>query len=107
MKKIKETLNEIFVGTVQDLKNATPDNRDKEILRMAIIAELDASNLYEQMSEIAIHPAVKKLLLDISKEEKVHVGEFEFLLERLDPEHEESEEEGKEEAEELTSDLWG
>jgi len=57
---------------------------DAEILRVGIIAELDAVNLYQQMADKATSPDVKKLLLDIAKEEKTHVGEFEALLLKLD-----------------------
>jgi rubrerythrin len=62
--------------------------RDMQILRLAIIAELDASNLYEKLAQLAQNGKVTKVLLDISREEKVHVGEFEEMLEMVDPEHE-------------------
>ena len=58
---------------------------DREILRAAIIAELDAINLYEQMAAQATHPDLKAVLLDIAGEEQVHVGEFQIMLIRLDP----------------------
>jgi rubrerythrin len=75
---------------------------DKEILRTGIIAELDAINLYEQMSAMTKDKNIKKVLLDIAKEEKTHVGEFLTLLQRKDREQEAELEEGKKEAEELT-----
>ncbi len=53
---------------------------DKEILRAGIIAELDAINLYEQMAAMAKDKNIKAMLLDIAKEEKTHVGEFQALL---------------------------
>jgi len=56
---------------------------DKEILRVGIIAELDAINLYEQLAQTTKDEEIKKILLDIAKEEKTHVGEFlELLLKR-------------------------
>ncbi len=43
---------------------------------MGIIAELDAINLYEQMANMTENEKIKKILLDIAKEEKTHVGEI-------------------------------
>ena len=59
---------------------------DKEILRAAIISELDAINLYEQMAAQASDPDLKAVLLDITGEEKTHAGEFQIMLMRLDAE---------------------
>jgi len=78
-------------------------NEDKQILRVGMIAELDAINLYEQLASKAKNTKVKKVLLDIAKEEKTHVGEFLALLVELDKEQEEELEKGKEEVKELTS----
>ena len=76
---------------------------DKEILRAGIIAEYDAINLYEQMAALAENESLKATLLDISKEEKTHVGEFQALLVRLDEEHARELEKGKHEVDELRS----
>ena len=84
------------------LENVKKDDRDKEILRTGIIAELDAINLYEQMAAVAKNNDIKKILLDIAKEEKTHVGEFLTLLQRKDLEQEVELEKGKKEVEELT-----
>ena len=62
------------------LENVKKEDMDKEILRTGIIAELDAINLYEQMAAMAKNNDIKKILLDIAKEEKTHVGEFLTLL---------------------------
>ena len=62
------------------LENVKKEDLDKEILRAGIIAELDAINLYEQMAATAKNTNIKKILLDIAKEEKTHVGEFLTLL---------------------------
>jgi rubrerythrin len=74
---------------------------DKEILRAGVIAELDAINLYEQMAAMVKDKYLKKLLLDIAKEEKTHVGEFLTLLLRKDGDQGVELEEGKKEVEEL------
>ncbi|MGB9842421.1 MAG: rubrerythrin, partial [Candidatus Bathyarchaeales archaeon] len=44
----------------------------------------------------------KRILLDVAKEEKTHVGEFQALLLRHDKEQEKELEEGKKEVDELT-----
>ncbi len=60
---------------------------DKEILRAAIIAELNAINLYEQMAGLTVSEEIRRILLDVAREEKTHVGEFQTLLLRLDAEY--------------------
>ena len=86
-----------------NLERVNKENLDKEILRAGIIAELDAINLYEQMAAMTENADIKKLLLDIAKEEKTHVGEFQALLLINDKEQEKELEEGKKEVKELSS----
>lgn len=74
---------------------------DTQLLREAMREELNAIVLYEQMAEQAIDPRVKILMLDVAREEKVHAEEFEELLERMDPEYEETEDQAEEEIEDL------
>ncbi len=62
------------------------EDMDKEILRAGIMAELDAINLYEQMAALAHKDGIRRILLDIAREEKTHVGEFQSLLLREDKE---------------------
>ncbi|MHA1582685.1 MAG: ferritin family protein [Candidatus Baldrarchaeia archaeon] len=83
------------------LEKIKKEDLDKEILRIAIIAELDAVNLYEQMASLTENKYLKKLLLDVAREEKTHVGEFQTLLLKLDEEQVKELEEGKKEVEEL------
>ena len=77
------------------------ESNDKELLRLSIAAELDAINLYEKMAEKAQSSKIKKVLLDVAKEEKTHIGEFEALLKDIDKEHKEELEEGAKEVEEI------
>lgn len=74
---------------------------DREILRAGVIAELDAINLYEQMAALTENKMIKRILLDIAKEEKTHVGEFLSLLLMKDEEQRIEMEEGGKEVEEL------
>jgi rubrerythrin len=83
------------------LENVGKDDMEKEILRTGVIAELDAINLYEQMADMAKNNDIKKMLLDIAKEEKTHVGEFLTLLVTKDREQGVELEKGKKEVEEL------
>jgi rubrerythrin len=84
-----------------DLQKIKKDDLDKELLRSAIIAELDAINLYEQMADMTRNGNIRKVLLDIAREEKTHVGEFQTLLLIEDKEQVQELEEGKKEIEEL------
>ncbi len=70
-----------------DAFSGGPDNMNREILRLAIIAELDAASFYEQMARKTTDERIIKVLLKVAKEEKTHVGEFEALLKLFDPEH--------------------
>ena len=85
-----------------NLDKIKKEDLDKEILRIGMLAELDAINLYEQMAALTENENIKKILLDIAKEEKTHVGEFQTLLLKEDPEQLKELEEGKKEVEELT-----
>ncbi len=76
---------------------------DQEILRAGIIAELDAINLYEQMAAMTSNRDIRAILLDIAKEEKTHVGEFQTLLLKEDPQQVKELEEGRKEVEEELS----
>ena len=85
-----------------NLAKIKKEDLDKEILRVGMIAELDAVNLYEQMAAMTENKNIKSLLLDIAKEEKTHLGEFQALLLKEDKEQKKELEEGKKEVDELT-----
>jgi rubrerythrin len=67
-----------------DLGKVKKEITDKEILRLGMIAELDAINLYEQLAAYTSNTDIKKVILDIAREEKTHMGEFQTLLLTLD-----------------------
>ncbi len=85
-----------------DLANIPQGVRDREILRVAIIAELDAVNLYEQLAAMTEDKDLKIVLQDVAKEEKTHVGEFHALLLKIDREQKAELAAGKKEVDELT-----
>lgn len=80
-----------------DLSKVKKENIDKEILRLGMIAELDAVNLYEQLAAYTSNINIKKVILDIAREEKTHMGEFQTLLLMLDKQQVKELEEGKKE----------
>lgn len=77
------------------------EDLNKEILRVGMMAELDAINLYEQMAAATENEKIRRALLSIAKEEKTHAGEFQALLLEADREQKKELEEGKKEIEEM------
>lgn len=69
-----------------DLERIKQGDINKETLRAAIIAELDAINLYEEMANLTENEDLKTVLLDIAREEKVHVAMFQTVLMEVDRE---------------------
>jgi rubrerythrin len=85
-----------------DINKIKKEDLEREILRLSIVAELDAISLYEQMANMTDDPDLKAVLLDVAQEEKTHMGEFQTMLLRLDEEQAKELEKGREEVEELT-----
>jgi rubrerythrin len=84
-----------------DLNKVRKEDLDREILRVGMIAELDAVNLYEQLAAMASSSKMKRMLFDIAKEEKTHMGEFQAMLLSLDKEQASELKKGKKEVDEL------
>ena len=82
------------------IEEVDQEKLDREILRAAIIAELDAINLYEQLAAATDNKTLKEILLEVAKEEKTHVGEFQTLLLKIDKEQVEELKKGQSEVEE-------
>lgn len=95
-------VHEIFIQTGEVEAMPSGEDKDKAILRLSMIAELDAVNLYQRFASISSNKDVEKVLLDIANEEIVHAGEFESVLQDIDPSHEKFKDEGEEEVEDLT-----
>jgi rubrerythrin len=89
-----------MLSKIPSLNEKFGKDTDKEILRVGIIAELDAISLYEQLAQATENKEIKNILLDIAKEEKTHVGEFQALLLKIDKEQASELEKGKKEVEE-------
>lgn len=84
-----------------DLKKLDTKTVEAEALRIGLIAELDAINLYEQLAARVKDKGIKKVFMDVAKEEKEHVGEFLELLLKWDSEQVEELEEGRKEVREM------
>ncbi len=71
---------------VEPSKEVLSPSEEAQAVRLAAIAELDAINLYVQLADRVKDERVKKVLLDVAREEKTHLGEFMELLRGLDTE---------------------
>jgi rubrerythrin len=67
-----------------DLASVSKEDIDKEVIRWAMMAELDAINFYEQMANLTDDEDMKIMLLDIAKEEMIHVLMFQTVLMEID-----------------------
>ena len=90
-----------FPGNVPDRK-LTREELIRAI-RLDIAAEHEAVHLYMAHAEAIDDPLAKKVLVDIADEERVHIGEFERLLEILTGDEGKHREEGREEVDEMAS----
>ena len=88
------------IEVVRDRKFSTGEVADS--LRLAIMAELDAINLYLQLARLIDDERVRRVFEDIAREEKAHFGEFLTLLKYYDPEQAEELKAGSAEVSELT-----
>ena len=84
-----------------DMKKVQKNDINKEILRTGMIAELDAVSLYEQLAAMTDDKDIIEILMDIAKEEKTHVGEFQALLLRNDKQQVEELKKGKDEVDSI------
>jgi rubrerythrin len=77
----------LFSMTPINFERSNKEDIDKEILRSAMIAELDAINLYEEMAALTDEENLRKILLDVAREEKIHVAMFQTVLMEVDKEY--------------------
>jgi rubrerythrin len=65
-------------------ENLSKEDLDKELIRIGMIAELDAVNFYEQMASLTKDEDLKAVLLEVAREEMVHIAMFETVLMEVD-----------------------
>ena len=68
-------------------ENVSKEDLDKELIRIGMIAELDAVNFYEQMASITKDEGLKAVLLEVARQEMVHIAMFETVLMEVDSEY--------------------
>ena len=76
----KELIQELFIEPSNTFSLPRGNQKDLEMIRVAMIAELDAVSLYERMAAECSSPEAAKVFQSVADEEQVHAGEFEFLL---------------------------
>ena len=80
---IKEAMDFTSITPVLETKPLN-DRELQRAIRLSISAEHDAIHSYELIADSIEDEKIKKIFQDIANEEKVHVGEFERVLQTLD-----------------------
>lgn len=70
--------------TKEPVKGLTAQHLDQDFIRSAIIAELDATSLYQSHLTFLDSEKAKKVIQHIIDEEKEHISELYCLLTDLD-----------------------
>jgi len=76
-------------------------------IRMALSAEEEAVHFYEALTDASDNELAKAVLQDIADEERVHVGEFQRLLNILLPDEEKLLADGAAEVDEIAGEIKG
>ena len=95
---------------INPFSGVTPDRKltDRELtrgIRIALAAEHEAVHLYEALADATDNDLAREVLQDIANEERVHVGEFQRLLNILLPDEEKLLADGAEEVDEMAEAL--
>lgn len=94
-----------FVGNVPDRKMTLEELI--RAMRINVAAEEEATFLYMAHAEATDHPLAKKVLIDIANEERVHVGEFNRLIQILSGDEDKWLADGAAEVDEMAAELAG
>lgn len=65
---------------LRNLTNVPKEDLDKEILKAAVVTELETTNMYEKMAEMTRNPELRATLLDVIRNKRMMVGEFQAHL---------------------------
>lgn len=88
------------LASINHVFNPSKKLNDEELLRaikFAIVSEFEAIQIYQQIADATENLGAKRVMLDIAREEKQHVGELSELLKVLAPYDEEEYKEGAKE----------
>jgi rubrerythrin len=103
-------LKEVLEKQAAEFINPFPGQRPDHLLtagelissiRQSIASEEEAAHFYDAIADATDNELAAKVCRDIANEEKVHKGEFQQLLETIDPDEAGSVEEGREEVEKM------
>lgn len=88
--RFTDKLNKLLHENIDPTETMTPDRKmdDRELtraLRKAIALEQDAIQFYEVIADASGNELVSKMMQDVADEERVHIGEFQELLNRMLP----------------------
>lgn len=97
--KHKEALDFSSIAPLLTPERKINDRELSRVLRFSIAAELDAIHLYELIADATDDEDIKKVMTHVAEEEKVHVGEFQEMLKRVDKTTQDLLEEGTKEVE--------
>ena len=90
-----------FVGVIP--ARTLTDSELARALRLDLAAEEEAIHIYEAHADATSNKLAEKVLRDIANEERVHVGEFQRLINILLEDEEGYLKEGAEEVDEMAS----
>jgi len=76
-------------------------------IRLNIAAEAEAVHLYQAHADATDNKLAKKVLLDVADEERVHIGEFQRLLNILLDDEEDLLKKGADEVDEMAEETSG
>ena len=95
-----------FSNPFQGNKNERKLTKEELIraIRFSIASEYEAIQLYEQLKDSTDDTKAKKLLEEVVEDEKIHIGNFNYLLEILSPDDREHFVEGLQEAQAIIED---
>jgi rubrerythrin len=97
----KKMLSEVEFASIQKEGRFLSFEELKRAVHQMIATEHEAVHLYTQLVDSTDNEMVKKVILDIANEEKVHIGEFLKLLFKLDPKEKDFYKQGFEEVEKI------
>jgi len=97
----KEAMELTSIAPLITPKEELDEKELARAIRLSISAEQDAVNLYELLADSSSDERVKKLMLDVANEEKVHIGEFQRMLQEIDKDNAGFLSDGEKEVEEL------
>ncbi len=92
-----------FAGNVPDRKMTHEEL--VRAMRLNVAAEEEATFLYMAHAEATDNPLAKKVLIDIANEERVHVGEFNRLIQLLTGDEDKWLADGAAEVDEMAAEL--